>query len=640
LVSFAATDRAIMDADYLKRTVGVALAQGMAEVVARQPGDAIDYLGNFLLHYADARDAEAWAAKAAEQARREAAVQAELDVKRRAVADARESREAALQGRAKKLLASLDKVDDVDGAVLANLLDVVKARTNSRAAYLGERVSLDGVTRTTEEGEEVPAEALKYIAATKGHEFMLDEVLPAGKGVTFDALKEPAPVEEEEEDPDAELDENKKKREAPKPGLFVPNTLAEPRIHYFTYAKIGSFFAVPVKVRSYLHDNAVSEETLKTYVDHQAALVAHAEQKAAHEKALAERAAAAEARAEAAAAAAAAAGDGDDEDGEGKAAAAEEPADEELPPIEPVLEPEYERVAVDRVLCVDTLGAGLDVYDEAALDYVRAAAAALAAAIERTEKAHLLAEFQALLAARDENDGALEALGAQQQQQASELEAEVAALKGKLAEAGTSAEDQEYEVLRLQEDAARRALLEMQGRVKELERYKIAPKGGSLKALQAACYTVGVSRGDITDKASGKLDWPKMRKLLGNEFFVRLRDFDAVAVRKVHKYQTVAAIEGLLEGLTLEEINAKSVAVGSILAWNLSVMSVRKAAVEKRQREKEAEEAARAEAEAAAAAAAQAEADAAAAAAAAAAEGGGGEEEGGEGGEEGDPADF
>eukprot|EP00750_Incisomonas_marina_P005719 INCI14099.2.p1 GENE.INCI14099.2~~INCI14099.2.p1 ORF type:complete len:3630 (-),score=727.81 INCI14099.2:1911-12800(-) len=53
-----------MDAEYLKRTVGPALSKGMAEVVSRQPGDAIDYLGNFLIHYADAQEAAAAAAAA------------------------------------------------------------------------------------------------------------------------------------------------------------------------------------------------------------------------------------------------------------------------------------------------------------------------------------------------------------------------------------------------------------------------------------------------------------------------------------------------------------------------------------------------------------------------------------------------
>ena len=44
--------------DYLKKTVGDALSEGMARVVAQQPADAVDFLGRFLVHFAGVKEKE------------------------------------------------------------------------------------------------------------------------------------------------------------------------------------------------------------------------------------------------------------------------------------------------------------------------------------------------------------------------------------------------------------------------------------------------------------------------------------------------------------------------------------------------------------------------------------------------------
>ena len=44
--------------DYLKKYVGEALSEGMARVVAQQPADAVDFLGRFLVNYANVKEKE------------------------------------------------------------------------------------------------------------------------------------------------------------------------------------------------------------------------------------------------------------------------------------------------------------------------------------------------------------------------------------------------------------------------------------------------------------------------------------------------------------------------------------------------------------------------------------------------------
>jgi hypothetical protein len=61
-----------MDADYLKRTVGDILVEGIAAVVEAQPSDPVDYLGKWLLHQLELQEVkkqrELQAAKLKEEA--------------------------------------------------------------------------------------------------------------------------------------------------------------------------------------------------------------------------------------------------------------------------------------------------------------------------------------------------------------------------------------------------------------------------------------------------------------------------------------------------------------------------------------------------------------------------------------------
>ena len=47
-----------MDADYLKLTVGDALAEALTSVAMKQPKDPVDFVGKYLISYADYLEAE------------------------------------------------------------------------------------------------------------------------------------------------------------------------------------------------------------------------------------------------------------------------------------------------------------------------------------------------------------------------------------------------------------------------------------------------------------------------------------------------------------------------------------------------------------------------------------------------------
>ena len=199
--------------------------------------------------------------------------------------------------------------------------------------------------------------------------------------------------------------------------------------------------------------------------------------------------------------------------------------------------------------------------------------------------------------------------------------------------------------------AAQAAVFAMQSKIAELQRYRLPPKGQSMKVLKCALYTLGYTRDDVRDSHTKKTDWAKLKMHFNNDFFTTLQAYDPTdtvwqegkkmkskkggKIKKVHvipKYRQTASLLALIDGIEVGEINNKSVAVGALLDWCKQVLEVRERAKVKLAKEKEIEEArlareaeeeaarkAQEEEEAAAKAAEEAEAAAAAEAEAAAA---------------------
>merc|ERR1712025_1379792 len=197
------------------------------------------------------------------------------------------------------------------------------------------------------------------------------------------------------------------------------------------------------------------------------------------------------------------------------------------------------------------------------------------------------------------------------------------------------------------------AVLAMKSKIAELQRYRLPPKGQSVKVLKCALFTLSYKREDVRDAHTKKTDWGKKKMNFNNEFFTRLQAYDPAGtvadegkkkkskkkgkgkgkkkkkVQVIPKYRQTASLLNLIDGVDLDEINSKSVAVGALLEWCKQVLEVRERAKVKLQKEEEIEEARKqkeAEEEAARKQKEEEEAAAAAAEAAEAAEGGEAEE--------------
>eukprot|EP00937_MAST-01D_sp_MAST-1D-sp2_P000316 g316.t1 len=256
------------------------LTDALARAAAAGPEDPVDFIGKYLLNWADAQATESARAEAAEKA---AAVIAEA----REAASAEEAAQAALDAEAaalssadNKLAARLGEAHEHFGSFIADVVSHARARTGSSAAYVAEY---------KQAGEEPNEEedAVRYVYCVGGTDLTGTE-LPAGAGVTrrawatVDALGEGddappawagwveppvAPLPEDEADAEA-TDEATDDSEggaakpvpyAPGPADFVhvPNVMRDAAVHFLAgRPALGGFLAVPFAYDSSLHPAA------------------------------------------------------------------------------------------------------------------------------------------------------------------------------------------------------------------------------------------------------------------------------------------------------------------------------------------------------------------------------------------------
>lgn len=625
-----------MDADYLKKTVGDALSEGMARVVAQQPADAVDFLGRFLVNFANVKEQELEAAKAKAKQEQEVAIQLELRLQQQKLAEEARKQEEALAKARADIINGLKTSDKVDISYIKNVITYLQDAIGATAVYVARRDTIEGaapLVEVNDDGEEVEVSniILKYLAVSpQSQDFILNQSLRENEGITHQVFKKPEPEEEEDEEEDPE--NPKPPKPVPKAGLFVDNVLGTANVKYFATPKLGSYFAVDIPVESYLHGDNQTEDIIGMYKSWLEAKEKRAEEEAerqaekariAEEKRLAKE----EREKELQAAREAAAEAGEEFEEPEEPPEEEEQPDEPLPPIE---DPKFIKKQNQYVLCVDTLGQGLNKFSEEALDFIRKIAEHLKSAISRSELASLYAEMDMIVAEEQKNASDAEAMEARAREEEEALQQKLEEMQKELEEKAKEAEEAGVELpieedaalraAQIKLDAAQRAVLAMKSKIAELQRYRLAPKGKSMNVLKCALYTLSYKREDVRDAQTNKTDWAKMKMNFNNDFFTKLQAYDPAAtvadegklkkskknkgkkVQKIPKYRQTEALKKLVDGVEVADINAKSVAVGALLEWCNQVLDVREkakiklekeAAIEAERIKREEEEAAR-----------------------------------------------
>ena len=189
---------------------------------------------------------------------------------------------------------------------MQDLTDFLQKNTSATGVYIGRLVHpskeiADDDDDTAHLDTEAP-KVVKYINASKGHEFLVDSVLAADSGITHDVFKE------SEEDPDpaaSEGEENATKAAEPdsvlknyKGVVYVPEVVRETRMTFQRVPRLGAFMAVPLVYNSCLSDEAL-EAAVEDYKQVKEAQEEQAKQRAEYEDALEQRKAAAQANNEA-----------------------------------------------------------------------------------------------------------------------------------------------------------------------------------------------------------------------------------------------------------------------------------------------------------------------------------------------------
>jgi len=96
---------------------------------------------------------------------------------------------------------------------------------------------------------------------------MVDKILKQNEGITYGLFTEEAPAEDDAEAPPQEPasgDEGATATEQvakPKPlrHILVPEVLREPRIHFYTVPRLGSYLAIKLEYNSCLFEEAFDE---------------------------------------------------------------------------------------------------------------------------------------------------------------------------------------------------------------------------------------------------------------------------------------------------------------------------------------------------------------------------------------------
>mmetsp|Transcript_10662 Transcript_10662/g.21935 ORF Transcript_10662/g.21935 Transcript_10662/m.21935 type:complete len:535 (+) Transcript_10662:15-1619(+) len=474
-----------MDSEYLKSTVGPALTAAMSALVVEQPGDSVEYLGTYLLSYVKSKEMEA----SKQEAEKRMAVLLEEANAANAAAEAEAATAAAAQSEKDKeeeVLANELATSTDTASLYGKVLELIKARTNSAAVYLGRKETTDaGVSQ------------IQYLASTQ--EDMVGKVLKGVaegeeegmEGVTWPIFTS-SEVEETVVDPETGEESTVTKTVYPEE-IVVPNVCREPAIKCFGLPKLGSYVAVPVRYSSCLHENGIEdappppEPVAAEDVDPEAATEAT------------------------------------------------EPVVEEAPPkFSPVL------VSSEYIIGFDSVGLGREFTSEEKA-FAKKWATKLAEASAEAELKLWNADIATMEATASGEADVVAAIAAAK-------EAADTAAAAKLGELGedVSEDEKAYKEVEGKTAAAVEVLAAVKDSLFSLALSSVCPKSETVKALTGLVMIAGYEKATFTDVLTNKVEWSMLKKLINEELIEKIGSID---VTLWTGEGALDGVKGVIEGL-------------------------------------------------------------------------------------------
>merc|ERR1711865_773559 len=247
-----------MEAEYLRATVGEALAAGMAQTALANPADPVEHLANWLTKYCDniedaKRQKQIYAQHQAEE---EAEIAKVEEDKRKA--EVALSLQAAMEAELENMNNICD-TESTSSALWKSVLEFLKVKTGATASYVGYQVGEKQKQMVDGEEQEVSSKVIKYMSASSNNQFMTEKTLRAkgsgkkAKGVLtlgiFDEVDDipAATVNADGEREEQAAPENGWPKKWKTPCLVVDQCLQEPKMQYFRIPKFGSYLGVPFR---------------------------------------------------------------------------------------------------------------------------------------------------------------------------------------------------------------------------------------------------------------------------------------------------------------------------------------------------------------------------------------------------------
>lgn len=496
------------------------------------------YLGTYLLSYVKAMEAEALKVASVERLTSLEASLAASEAASAASTAAASAKKKQLQAESDSLELSLSETAVPPSGIDA-VLSLLQVRTGATGAYFGRR-------ETDSQG----SSQIQYTNSTQ--EFMVGAVLKGGaegeeesfEGVTWPLF---ASSEVEETTVDAEGEETTVTRTVFPEDVVVENVVRNGGVKCFGLPKLGAYLAVPVRFNSCLWEGGVEDAEPAPEVE----AVEGGEGEEASEEAEAEA--------------------------EAKAKEVAAPPPREFDKFQPV----YRQM--ECVIGLDTVGQGVGrLLDPESKDLAREWGGKLAGA---KAKAELQAWKETVEKLQEWGQGEVDQSTAKEQG-AAKLAEQVAQLSEAVAGAGAGAGAAEGEeaanatamsedVKALRESELRTAsALELLGGTKAqllaVGGFAIPPRNESTKVLGAAMALIGTSEGDYVDVKTGKIDWGKLRMLVGEDFYAKVEALDVASVGDDEKL--LEKVRGMVEGsdeagVPFSHVVVTSFTVGNLLGW-------------------------------------------------------------------------